>query len=63
VVLVFVLSKMTLSKVTVNSSLLSVEFVEMIGMDSCLTWLTAVNVISEDSMAEKSLPSVGNCRY
>ena len=58
-ILVFEWTNMTLSSVTVNSSLLSVELVEMIGMDNCLTWLIAVNVISEDTRAEKSLPSVG----
>ena len=53
-------TNITLSSVTVNSSLLSVELVEIIGMDNCSIRLTAVKVISEDAMAEKSLPSVGN---
>lgn len=61
VVLSFVWIKMTSSKVTVNFSLLSVELLDMIGMARILTWLTAVKVVTtEDAMAAKSDPSVGN---
>ena len=60
-VLLFVWIKMTSSKVTVNFSLLSVELLDMIGMARILTWLTAVKVVTtEDAMAAKSDPSVGN---
>ena len=58
--LVFECTNMTLSSKTVNSSLLSVELVEIIVMDNCSIRLTAVKVIFEDTMAEKSLPSAGN---
>ena len=50
--------KMTASKVTVNSSLLSVELVEMIGMARRWTRFPAVKVTLEDAMAAKSVPSV-----
>ena len=44
-----------------NSLLLSVELLDMIGMARILTWLTAVKVVTaEDATAAKSDPSVGN---
>ncbi len=44
---------------TVNSSLFSVELLDMIGMARLLTWLSTVN-FKEDAMVAKSVPSVGN---
>ena len=52
--------KMTLSKVTVNSSLPSVELLEMIGIARCLTQLPVVKLTCEETMAVKSAPSVSN---
>ena len=58
-VLLFVWSKTISSSVTENSSLLSVELLDMIDMARLLTRLPTVKVIREDAMAAKSVPSVG----
>ena len=50
--------KMTSSKVTVNSSLLSVELLDKMGMARLLTRLPAVKVTCDDVMPAKSAPSV-----
>ena len=58
VVLLIVWNKMTLSSVTVNSSPLSVELLDTMGMVRLLIRLPAVKVISEDAIAAKSVPSI-----
>ena len=58
VVLLIVLNKVTLSSVTMNSSPLSVELLDTMGMVRLLTRLPAVKVTSEDAIAAKSAPSI-----
>jgi hypothetical protein len=48
---------MILSSVTVNSSLLSVELLGMMGTVTLLARFPAVKVTSEDAIAPKSSPS------
>ena len=56
--MMLLLSKLTLSSVIVNSSLFSVELLDMMGMIRLLTRFPAIKVTSEESMAPKSSPSV-----
>ena len=51
---------MTLSKVMLNSSMLSVKLLKLMGMARLLTRLLAVKVTCEDAIAPKSVTSVAN---